>query len=43
MCIRDSIYRKEEVRHHGFAYVSVGRPAEDYLSPVRLGLKAAGG
>jgi len=38
-----NIYRKEEVRQHGFAYVSVGRPAEDFPSPVRLGLKAAGG
>ena len=37
-----NIYRKEEVRQHGFAYVSVGRPAEDYLSPVRVGLKVAG-
>ena len=32
-----NIYRKEEVRHHGFGFVSVGRPAEDYLSPVRIG------
>lgn len=32
-----NIYRKEEVRHHGFAYVSVGRPMEDYLSPIRGG------
>jgi len=37
-----NIYRKDEVRQHGFAYVSVGRPAEDYLSPVRVGLKTAG-
>jgi UDPglucose 6-dehydrogenase len=34
-----NIYRKEEVRHHGFGFVSVGRPAEDYLSPVRIGRK----
>jgi UDPglucose 6-dehydrogenase len=31
-----NIYRKEEIRPHGFAYVSVGRPAEDYLSPLHI-------
>ena len=36
-----NIYRKEEVRSEGFAYVGVGRPTEDYLSPVRLNLTAA--
>ena len=37
-----NIYRKEEVRGEGFAYVGVGRPAEDYLSPLHIGLKTAG-
>jgi len=37
-----NIYRKDEVRQHGFAYVSVGRPAEDYLSPIRIGRAAEG-
>jgi UDPglucose 6-dehydrogenase len=36
-----NIYRKDEMRTHGFGYVSVGRPAENYLSPVRVGLKSA--
>jgi UDPglucose 6-dehydrogenase len=35
-----NIYRKEEVRGHGFGYVGVGRPTEDYLSPVRLNVTA---
>ena len=35
-----NIYRKDEVRGHGFGYVGVGRPTEDYLSPVRLSVKA---
>ena len=35
-----NIYRKEEVRGEGFAYVGVGRPTEDYLSPVRVNLTA---
>ncbi len=35
-----NIYRKDEVKGHGFGYVGVGRPTEDYLSPVRLSVKA---
>ena len=35
-----NIYRKDEVSGHGFGYVGVGRPTEDYLSPVRLSVKA---
>ncbi len=35
-----NIYRKDEVRSHGFGYIGVGRPTEDYLSPVRLNVTA---
>ena len=38
-----NIYRKEEVREEGFAYVGVGRPTEDYLSPLHISLKSSQG